>query len=690
MAARGGFQLCGAVRVLAALVGSALLAGVTQAQGARFDDALLPVIRRAAASMPGDAPDAVGVVLLHTFRMAVSGMSDGAGPDTATVPYPVFQIRRGDEWIMVDAGMDPSHLGPSPAFSFEDYSAIQRGLRGATVNVLTHEHDDHALGVFRGPHAEEIQRRTQLTTAQLNWMLERPNSPTRKLDPTHAGRFRIRDYDAVLAIAPGVVLISAPGHTGGSQLVYVRLRSGAELILVGDVAWHSDNITRIAHKPDSMASTFGGEDRAAIEQQLRWLRSVRDAGVGLAVSHDLASLDALIARGALSRGFRFPSSTSSENHLYLWTASTDTTAPDFLAIVELNESSPLFGRVIGSVPVPGRRNGPHHTEHELAPDRRLFANGFGSGQTFIFDLSDPSTPRVDAQFGNAGAYQHPHSFLLMPNGNRLATYQMQHSDSGHGPGGLVVLDPRGSVLRSSSAAGAGVHPGTRPYSGVIVPALNRIVTTTTDMHADSPASRTVQIWQRNNLSLLHTIALPDGPGRLEEGMYTAEPRLLRDGRTVLVSTFNCGLYLLEGLGGPNPSGRLVASFPQKQGTNCAIPVVSGDHYLVTVPAWSAVVSLDISNPANPREVSRVSFDSTDVPHWIAISPDQRRVVVTGYGSMRHRVELLRFDHTTGVLKRETRFRDPGAATPGIRFDRQQWPHGGSAPGVPHGAVFGRP
>lgn len=375
--------------------------------------------------------------------------------------------------------------------------------------------------------------------------------------------------------------------------------------------------------------------------------------------------------------------------LYLWTASSDTTAPDFLAVVDVDESSPRFGRVIGSIAVPGRKNGPHHTEHELAPDRRLFANGFGSGQTFIFDLSDPANPRLDGQFGDAGTFQHPHSFLLMPDGNRLATFQMAHSEAGHGPGGLVVIDPRGTVLRSSSAAGPGVHPGTRPYSGVIVPAMDRIVTTTTDMHADSPASRTLQIWQQSTLDLLHTIALPDSSSA-EEGMYTAEPRLLRDGRTVLVSTFNCGLYLLEGLDGPTPSGRLVASFPQKEGTNCAIPVVSGDYYLVTVPAWSAVVSLDISNPAHPREVSRVGFDSTDVPHWIAISPDQHRVVVTGYGSMRHRVELLHFDHTNGVLTRDTRFRDPGANTPGIRFDRQQWLHGGSAPGVPHGAVFGRP
>jgi hypothetical protein len=108
-----------------------------------------------------------------------------------------------------------------------------------------------------------------------------------------------------------------------------------------------------------------------------------------------------------------------------------------------------------------------------------------------------------------------------------------------------------------------------------------------------------------------------------------------------------------------------------------------------VPAWSAVVSLDISNPRAPREVSRAVFDSTDVPHWIAVSPDRRRVVVTGYETMQHRVHLLHLDPATGRLTRDHRFRDASDSTPGFRMDTRTWPHGGNAKGVPHGAVFSR-
>jgi hypothetical protein len=119
-------------------------------------------------------------------------------------------------------------------------------------------------------------------------------------------------------------------------------------------------------------------------------------------------------------------------------------------------------------------------------------------------------------------------------------------------------------------------------------------------------------------------------------------------------------------------------------------VIAGHYYLVTVPAWSAVVSLDISNPAAPREVSRATFAADDVPHWIAMSPDRRRVVVTGYQGMRYRVAIARFDPATGQLAVDTRFREDGAAEPGFRMDDKTWPHGGTAKGIPHGAVFSRP
>jgi hypothetical protein len=376
-------------------------------------------------------------------------------------------------------------------------------------------------------------------------------------------------------------------------------------------------------------------------------------------------------------------------HLYLWTASADDSQPDFLAVLDVTERPDRYGRLVTTLPVPGRGNGPHHTEHEMPEDRQLFANGFASGQSFIFDLKDPLKPRIVGQFGSVEGYSHPHSFLRLPGGNVLATFQMRHEARGMTPGGLVELTPSGESLRARSADTPGTDPELRVYSGGMVPALDRLVTTTTDMDKDTEASRTVQVWRLSDLALLHNVRLPDGPNG-NEGRLSAEPRLLSDGKTMLVSTFSCGLYLMQGLEGPTPSARLVASFSQKKGTSCAIPVVSGSYYLVTVPAWNAVVSLDISNPLAPREVSRVTLGPDDTPHWIAISPDQRRVVVTGYHALRHRVVIARFDPSSGRLTVDERFREEGATEPGYRMDNKTWPHGGNAKGIPHGAVFDRP
>lgn len=373
-----------------------------------------------------------------------------------------------------------------------------------------------------------------------------------------------------------------------------------------------------------------------------------------------------------------PDSDDSQ-YLYLWTAGADSTASDFLAVYDVRPDSGRYGALITTVPVGSGGNRPHHSEHALAVDRQLFVNGFGTGQSWIFDLRHPAQPKIVGNFGDQAGFSHPHSFLRLPNGNILSTFQMRHDSAGAHPGGLVEMTPTGAVVRASPASGPGVPDGIRPYSAAIVSALDRIVTSTTDMDPGNPALATeVQIWKLSTLELLHTFNLPPGPVG-DENQLTAEPRLLNDGRTVMISTFNCALYLLDGIEGDQPSGKLVASFPRKKDTYCAIPVVSGHHWIVTVPSIPGVVSLDISDPAHPREVSRLMLGEGDVPHWISLEPNGKRVVITGYGALKNRVLLASFDSTAGALALDQRFRPAEPTRPGFELT-----------GVPHGAVFSLP
>ena len=164
-----------------------------------------------------------------------------------------------------------------------------------------------------------------------------------------------------------------------------------------------------------------------------------------------------------------PSPSSARDYLYVWTASADTTAPDFLAVVDVTDEGARYGRVVATVTAPGLRNVPHHTEHEMSQSGRLFANGFGAGKTWIFDVSRPEAPRIAAELGDVAGYRHPHSYLRLPNGNVLATFQMRHDSSGMRPGGLVELTDAGTVVRSQSADAPGLDPATRVYRAGIVP-----------------------------------------------------------------------------------------------------------------------------------------------------------------------------------------------------------------------------
>ena len=380
-----------------------------------------------------------------------------------------------------------------------------------------------------------------------------------------------------------------------------------------------------------------------------------------------------------------PLPVSGGDYLFAWAADVGAKTSDFLAVIDSDSTSPRYGEIIASVPTGVANSRAHHSEHEMPAGGMLFANGFGAGRTFIFDLRDPRHPTVAGSFENAGEYMHPHSFARTPSGTVLATYQMRGHDNKEA-GALVELSADGQVLRTSAAADPAVEPFIRPYSLAIVPALDRAVTTSADMHAKE-ISRAVQLWRLSDLKLLKTIILPKGPGG-KENEDPAEARVLADGRTVVVSTFNCGMFLLGGIDGAEPSAEFIHSFPD--GVECALPVVAG-RYWVATSVKLGLIALDMADPRKPVEVSRLALPGGQGPHWISLAPDGRRIIVSG-GKLAHETRLLMvaIDPASGQLSLDKRFRDKGAATPGVSFDRANWPHGASGKALPHGAVFSRP
>lgn len=372
---------------------------------------------------------------------------------------------------------------------------------------------------------------------------------------------------------------------------------------------------------------------------------------------------------------------SSSPYLFVWAGDADKRESDFLAVIDVRPKSKQYGRILTTLPVGAVNTVPHHTEHEMPLGNVLFANGFNSGQTFRFDLSQPTKPRLLDSFIVAGDYMHPHSFVRLPNGNVISTLQMRGHHNAE-PGALVELDPKGNVVRIADAADSKIEKFIRPYSLAVVPALDRVVLTSADMH-EKDISHVVQVWRLSDFKLLKSIYLQGA-----EGIDPAEPRLLSDGRTVLVSTFTCGLYRLTNLESDNPSAEFVHAFG---GKNCALPVVAGNFWVQTVPASRALISLDVSNPSKPVEVSRLVLGEKDNLHWIALEPNGERIVISGgSGTLKSRVLIAKINSKTGKLSLDEAFREKGSKEAGINFDRELWKHGKNGSAIPHGAVFSRP
>jgi glyoxylase-like metal-dependent hydrolase (beta-lactamase superfamily II) len=272
------------------------------AQGDPYTDALLRDVRARARAVPGDLPLSVRYLSAQDDSTPASDAVDGAAHTRIYQVTPVFQVRYRQGWIMVDAGMTREMAGKEGRFSDERYEQIQAALRQAGLIVVTHEHVDHVGTLVRSSIVADVAPRTLFTRQQLETMVSKPKVAFVSLDSMQARRYLVVDYDRLLPIAPGVVLIRAPGHTLGSQMVYVMLASGRELVLSGDIAWLKDGIDTQRQKPDSVSRQLS-EDRVAIAQEMAWLKhSVEPAGIAVVVSHDGGELAELGRRGVLSEG----------------------------------------------------------------------------------------------------------------------------------------------------------------------------------------------------------------------------------------------------------------------------------------------------------------------------------------------------------------------------------------------------
>lgn len=263
-------------------------------------------IRHVATMIPGKLPLRINVVKFAESRRSKKFSVKGAADEPSVQARTAFQVVYPDGYVMVDSGMDQQvhkyfGRGVEEPYYPEQAKEVEKAVRGARMIVMTHEHGDHVAGVVDTPLAGELAPKTVLTRTQVQTLLTEPQMPEIKLTPEMAARYVIVDYDKYLPLAPGFALIKAPGHTPGSQMVYVKLQSGKEYLLAGDAAWNMDGVRLMKGKD----APWIKEQEDFVDAELTWLNGIykNEKNVYIVVSHDEEQRLDYVKRGILGGKF---------------------------------------------------------------------------------------------------------------------------------------------------------------------------------------------------------------------------------------------------------------------------------------------------------------------------------------------------------------------------------------------------
>lgn len=268
--------------------------------------------RQLANALPGEKPSEIRVEHVATLRFAEAMVMAGEPWQGTPIPVYSYQILLPNELgdslpaktLIVDTALADTDGLPGfmvDGYFDEAYQRMSRAISSAEQIVITHEHFDHIDGIASHPALADLLPKIRLTREQYE---SADRMAPSELPANIFLGYEPLQYEHMLAIAPGVVLIKAPGHTPGSQMVFIEKADGSEILLLGDVAWQMRNIAYVRERPLFMTALIK-EDRNQVINQFQALNQLRqqEPSIHMVPGHDKTVVDQLLEQGILTHSF---------------------------------------------------------------------------------------------------------------------------------------------------------------------------------------------------------------------------------------------------------------------------------------------------------------------------------------------------------------------------------------------------
>jgi selenium-binding protein 1 len=374
---------------------------------------------------------------------------------------------------------------------------------------------------------------------------------------------------------------------------------------------------------------------------------------------------ALVLGGTLAANHESRGDARPARTLYVWAGDQARAAPDFLAVIDFDEDSPRYGKVIRTVPVPGpggSGNEPHHCH--LSADKNILAGGGvlallnGQDSIVFFEVAIARRPRF--LFSTSGTLSNiTDDFLPLKEGGFLVTQMGSHE--GGTPGRIAEFDKHLQLV-AEWPSNPPEHDF-NPHGISARPDLNLMVTSDFMMPASSlnvvpgdPLLRgIIRVWDLQSRLIVRTIEIPQAVGTMDVKLIPRDPY----GRAFTAGMFDGFVYLVDTLNG---TARAVfdcetivphVDVPVRGGmTQLLTMPKSGDRLIFGLFQAGQVGMLDISDPEHPVQASIVNLGKDAGPHMVALTDDDKRLVVSDYFLNEDDFGKIHFegDHHVRVIK----------------------------------------